>query len=836
MTGDHKCPVCQATFTRPQHVARHMRSHTGDRPYKCQHCGDQFARSDLLSRHVNKCHAHEKPLPSVSGSRRKGSASASRATTSKQACDQCVQSSLPCDGANPCAKCIQRKCRCTFVKFHRQTAPVGPGHNPRPASASGSISISGHPALSASSSTAPRGPIYAQQSDEFLLGPAPSTAETLYAQAFGFPPLYPAPTIHGSDQIDNESYTTKYRAQADLLRRSGGTGLTPLYAPQQQNHHQQEWVPYPQEAYPHGEVPLEKDLNMDLNRHYMPLPMQQRQQLHQTRSRTRRHSDAQDFSSDTTSAGPSNPESVASSSDGHGPPQSGRTHPMSMDAINAINAMNNSMGAINVDPMGMGIGSVDMDSQMGGVGQMNMMTLPPLPFASGNGAPNHSSSVSNPSRPATSGSDQAANPGATESSPDPPRPSTREGFSSAFGLMSLDDPDVLAGLARDGAPFFSRLDSNSSRMGRKHDERASDGEDQTPMGGAAQRQSAVDKQSNSGSSREAETRQLKEFWKQYMRTPLSGPGPAMDTDAAAGEGSNTYAQQGYRNGTPAYPGGTRPRVASFPSARTPMAGEHQGSEYYHGQGQQQQSNRAHGQDQTSSMRTTLYGNSEDLRSYEAAVLARKAPTTLSLAGMRARRGMSQSQAQDQRAHGSQLPVPAPTRQGQGQGRLVPVFKFDSTDDASRGSLGTSSSSSSLAGAFGMQEAQQQRNRQQGYGHVAFNLSQTESPPSRESSLSIDDGASVSSGGSGGAAGDGEAMRPSFKRLPSQTLGPVNSKRVLVTHGWNDERNADEGESGRMGAAMRLSGGQGEEQQTPAEHASDQKAGIAERRRRMSSVV
>lgn len=28
MGGDHKCPVCQATFTRPQHVARHMRSRT----------------------------------------------------------------------------------------------------------------------------------------------------------------------------------------------------------------------------------------------------------------------------------------------------------------------------------------------------------------------------------------------------------------------------------------------------------------------------------------------------------------------------------------------------------------------------------------------------------------------------------------------------------------------------------------------------------------------------------------------------------------------------------------------------------------------------------------
>ena len=58
--------------------------------------------SDLLSRHCNKCHANEKP-PANTGSRRRGSASAARATTSKQACDQCVQSSLPCDGSNPCS-------------------------------------------------------------------------------------------------------------------------------------------------------------------------------------------------------------------------------------------------------------------------------------------------------------------------------------------------------------------------------------------------------------------------------------------------------------------------------------------------------------------------------------------------------------------------------------------------------------------------------------------------------------------------------------------------------------------------------------------------------------
>jgi len=203
--------------------------------------------SDLLSRHVNKCHPNEKPLVSSAPSRRKGTASASRATTSKQACDQCVQSTLPCDGANPCckspslpthahprihdlsptfpAKCVHRKARCTYVKFHRQTAPVGPGHPTRPPHDS---SNPAHPSLG----TLPSGPNQYRLSDPFFLPSNGSTlnpssisqsttsgANTIYADhQFTFPPPLPVSAPPYDSSFD---YSARYRAQADFLSRTG---------------------------------------------------------------------------------------------------------------------------------------------------------------------------------------------------------------------------------------------------------------------------------------------------------------------------------------------------------------------------------------------------------------------------------------------------------------------------------------------------------------------------------------------------------------------------------------------------------------------------------------
>ncbi|KAH7123133.1 hypothetical protein EDB81DRAFT_952073 [Dactylonectria macrodidyma] len=47
-----KCAFCDRQFTKVEHLNRHQRSHTGERPFKCPKCDQRYARSDVLARHI----------------------------------------------------------------------------------------------------------------------------------------------------------------------------------------------------------------------------------------------------------------------------------------------------------------------------------------------------------------------------------------------------------------------------------------------------------------------------------------------------------------------------------------------------------------------------------------------------------------------------------------------------------------------------------------------------------------------------------------------------------------------------------------------------------------
>ena len=61
-TGDkpYECNVCNKRFLQPGHLTGHKRTHTGEKPYECDVCNKRFSHSGHLAVH-KRTHTGDKP-------------------------------------------------------------------------------------------------------------------------------------------------------------------------------------------------------------------------------------------------------------------------------------------------------------------------------------------------------------------------------------------------------------------------------------------------------------------------------------------------------------------------------------------------------------------------------------------------------------------------------------------------------------------------------------------------------------------------------------------------------------------------------------------------------
>lgn len=116
-SNPYACRDCGRSYSRPEHLVRHVQTHTLGRRFGCEICNKSFARKDLLRRHVTN---HENDSPK----KRQRLVSTPNSSRVTQACRPCAAARVKCDETKPCRRCVSRNLACSSF----ETSPGSSSH------------------------------------------------------------------------------------------------------------------------------------------------------------------------------------------------------------------------------------------------------------------------------------------------------------------------------------------------------------------------------------------------------------------------------------------------------------------------------------------------------------------------------------------------------------------------------------------------------------------------------------------------------------------------------------------------------------------------------------
>ncbi|EWY88087.1 hypothetical protein FOYG_09435 [Fusarium oxysporum NRRL 32931] len=106
-----QCHHCRRIFTRSEHLHRHLRVHTHEKPFSCTKCNKSFARLDVLQRH-EITHTHINPLTASE-------------KVAIRACKECAVARNRCSRDSPCTRCEDKRLDCIYpMPRRRKPQPV----------------------------------------------------------------------------------------------------------------------------------------------------------------------------------------------------------------------------------------------------------------------------------------------------------------------------------------------------------------------------------------------------------------------------------------------------------------------------------------------------------------------------------------------------------------------------------------------------------------------------------------------------------------------------------------------------------------------------------------